>query len=351
MSNRDELFGKIWWEDLNGPRRFLVDAAEKLSGGKSVVLCLPERVPWSETMRDVLERLLRKGTQSLAIVDAENISSEPQEYVLKNFCANKDGFRPYNKKAYAKFLAESTGIALNDSCIWIRNATTAQVVDWFSFITDYHEFLSGKHGGVFLLETGDRTFIGKAGVEILSYAKRISGYDSFAFNIFAAADFGNENHLIKQYLAELVSALTEGDVEFGAACIDRSNDFLKNPGVAFENILCEGKFISRKSHDDIDRAIWMTQLKLIFPLVETFRRNFIRRYESEIKSAIPYFPATLEELEIGSLYGVFNQQRGLLRGNDGDDLEMYREVRNKLAHLRTLPFDELQKIFEKNSRR
>lgn len=349
MNSRDELFGKIWWEDLNGPRRFIVEAAERLSSGQSVVLSLPERVPWSEMMREVLEKFLRKGTQTINVVDAENISSEPQEYVLKNFCANKDGFRPYSKKAYAKFLAESSGIALNDSCLWIRNATSAQVEKWFSFIADYQSFLNGKRGGVFLLEaSGD--FGGKSGVEVLSYEEKISGYDSFAFNIFAAADFANDNHLMKQYLAELVSALTEGDVEFAAACIDRSNDFLKSPDVVFESILNEGKFTSKKSLEDIDQAIWMTQLKLIFPLVETFRRNFIKQYEEQIKNTPPYYPVP-EEVEIGQLYGLFNQRRWLINEFDNNDLEFYREVRNKLAHLVTLPFEDLQKIFEKNSRR
>lgn len=345
----NNLFGKIWWEDLNGPRRFLVEAAEKLSSGQSVVLCLPERVPWSETMSDVLEKLLRKGTQSIKVVDAENISQEPQEYVLEEFCANKDGFRPYSKKAYAKFLAESTGIELNDSCIWIRNATPAQVDKWFAFIADYQKFLAGKRGGVFLLETvGD--WLGKSDIEILSYTKKISDYDSFAFNIFAAADFGNENHLMKQYLAELVSALTEGDVEFGAACIDRNEEFLKDPGTTFENILREGKFISKKTFDDIEQAIWMTQLKLIFPLVETFRRNFIKQYEQQIKDTPPYYPVP-EEVEIGQLYGLFIQRRWLINESDNEDLEFYREVRNKLAHLTPLTFDVLQKVFEKNSRR
>ena len=58
-----------------------------------------------------------------------------------------------------------------------------------------------------------------------------------------------------------------------------------------------------------------------------------------------------EEVEIGYLYGQFNQRRWLLNQNDADDLEFYREVRNKLAHLTPLTFDYLQKVFEKNSRR
>lgn len=342
---------KIWWEQLNGPSRFIRDAAGHLTNGKSVVLCLPEHVPWLETMREVFEKRLRKsGTLSVEVVDAENIS-EPPEYVFDEFCSDKDGFRPYKKGAYAKFLAERTGIALNSSCIWIRNAAPAQVEQWLAFIADYHNFLDGKRGGVFLLERQGDFHFNKAGVEVLSYAQRISEYDSFAFNIFIAAEFGKENHLVKQYLAELVSALTEGDVEFGAACIRRGETFLKNPALVFENILSTDSFTSHKSAEEIDRAIWMTQLKLVFPLVETFRRNFVKKYELTIRNTPPSYPTAPEELEIGHLYGLFNLKRWLLEERDAEDLEMYREVRNKLAHLKNLPFDELQKVFDKNSRR
>ena len=348
MDNRDDLFGKVWWKDLNGPRRFLVEAANILSGGKSVVLCLPERVPWLEIMREVLEKFLRKGTQSIKVLNAEKIFDTPQEYVLKNFCANKRGFRAYNSTtAYAKFLAESTGIELNDSCLWIRKASPAQVEQWLTFIAEYQKFLTGRKGGVFLLEAGDY-WNAKSEVAILSYKKKISDYDSFAFNIFVAADFANENQLMKRYLAELVTALTEGDVEFSAACIAKSDAFLKNPEKVFEDLMWE--FNSSKSTEDIEQAIWMTQLKLIFPLVETFRRNFVHRYEEQIKN-FPAHHVPPEEVEIGALYTQFNTRRWLISEADANDLEFYREVRNKLAHLRVLPFDELQKIFEKNSRR
>ena len=342
---------KIWWEQLNSPSRFIRDAAEKLFGGKSVVLCLPKHVPWIKTMREVFEKKLRSsGTLSIKIVDAENIS-EPHKYIFSEFCEDKDGFRPARKGAHAKFLATRTGISLNTSCIWIRNASAAQIDAWLNFIVEYHGFLKGRRGGVFLLEADENLNFGnKAGVEIFHYAERISDYDSFAFNIFIAAEFGKDNHLMKQYLAELVSALTEGDVEFGAACIMRGENFLHEPAVVFENILSTDKFSSPKTSEDIDRAIWMTQLKLIFPLVETFRRNFIKQYADQIKDTHPFYN-TPEEVEIGQLYKQFSQRRWLLSGNDGDDLEFYREVRNKLAHLKILPFDELQRIFEKNSRR
>lgn len=349
-NRREKSFAAIWWQDLSGPRRFLVDAAEKLSGGQSVVLCLPDCVPWVDTMRLTLENLFQRGTQSLKIISAKNISVEPQKYVLNKFCANKDGFRPFNKKAYAKFLAERTGIALNDTCLWIRDSDAARFKQWFTFIADYHEALKDRRGGVFLLETtGDFAGTAGHGVEVMRYAEKISDYDSFAFNIFTAADFGNENLLMKQYLAELVSALTKGNVEFGSVCIERRTEFLSDPHATFDNLLREGTFMTDKTPEDIDRDIWFTQLKLIFPLIENFRRYFVSRYETEIRTAIPFHKGGPEELEIGALYKIFNNKRWLLTGNDGDDLELYRETRNKLAHLNTLPFDVLQKIFDKNS--
>ena len=344
---------KIWWEKLNSPSRFILDAADLLSSGKSVVLILPENLPWAKTMRNVFAGRLESnfsGTRTVHVVKAEKISGEPQEYVMKNFCGTKGGFRPFHEKAYPKFLAERTGIALNSSCLWIRNASKTQAEKWFAFIADYHSFLKGKSGGVFILEAGEDFFTKKLGVEILSYAQKISDYDSFAFNIFIAAEFGKENPLMKQYLAELVTQLTRGDVEFGAACIKQSETFLKNPAAVFENILCSGKFKSAKTPEDIDQAIWLTQLKLIFPLVENFRRKFIKQYENQIKDTPPFYSAP-EEVEIGQLYGQFTNRRKFLNSADADDLEMYREVRNKLAHLTPLTFDDLQKIFEKNSQR
>lgn len=348
-NQRDKSFAAIWWEDLSGPRRFLVDTAKKLSAGKSVVLALPTCVPWIDTMRLTLEKLLRRGTQSIKVISADKISVEPPKYVLDEFCANKDGFRPFNKKAYAKFLAERTGIALNDTCLWIRNADDKKIKQWHTFIADYHEALKDRRGGVFLLEVAGDFNDNRRGVEVIAYDKIISDYDSFAFNIFTAADFGNENSLIKRYLAELVSALTKGNVEFGSTCIERRNDLLNDPHATFDNLLREGKFSTDKTPEDIDRDIWMTQLKLVFPLVENFRRYFVRRYETEIRTAIPFHSGTPEELEIGALYKIFNNKRWLLVGNDGDDLELYRESRNKLAHLNTLPFDVLKKIFDKNA--
>lgn len=349
---------KIWWQKTDGASRFLSEAAEILSGGRSVVFSLPARVPWLETMREVLFDLLNEkfsGVREIETIDAQEIPKAPRKYIINNYCPNKEGFRPYDNEAYAEFLADSPDSLLIERCLWIQNADDLQAADWFDFIVDYHKFLGGRSGGVFILETsGDFPLQTSAGVEILSYANKITEYDSLAFNILTAAEFCRDNHLMKQYLAELVTRLA-GDVELGAACLEFSGEFLKNPHEVFKNI-AEEKNFAVQSDEDIDFAIWLTQLQSVFPLVETFRRRLIKKYYSAIAAALPcnsgYFEVEQpEQAELGTLRFLINSRRLWFDKPDWDELLSYREVRNKLAHLEILPFDELQLIFDKNSRK
>lgn len=350
---------KIWWKKTDGASRFLSEAANVLNRGRSVVFSLPEHVPWLDTMRNVLLDLLNakfSGVREIEILDAKKIAKAPQKFVMNNFCPNKTGFRPYGDKAYAEFLAESPNNLLIERCLWIQNADAIQAAEWFDFIADYHRFLNGRSGGVFILETinefSEQT---RAGVEIFSYADRITEYDCFAFNILTAAEFCRANNLTKQYLAELVTRLVGGNVELGAACLSRSVEFLREPRTVFKNILADEN-IPPQSDEDIDLAIWLTQLKLVFPFVETFRRRLIKKYYSTIAEVLPcnsgyYEIEQPEQAELGTLRYLINARRLWFDKPDWDELLSYREVRNKLAHLEILPFDELQLIFAKNSGR
>lgn len=346
---------KIWWLKTDGAFRFLAEATKNLSGGRSVVFCLPKRVPWRDTMREVLRDLLNRkfsGVREIETLNAQKISKSPAKYVMNNFCPNKEGFRPYGNEAYAEFLAQSPDTLLNERCLWIRNADSAQIEEWFAFIADYHKFLSGRSGGVFILEATDdfAKQIPPQGVKIFDYANRITQYDCFAFNILTAAEFCKENHLTKQYLAELVTRLAGSDVELGSACLRRSSEFLRTPRDVFKSIS------PQTSDEDIDFAIWLTQLQLIFPLVETFRRQLIKKYYTAISAALPCDSGFYEKIEqpeqaeLGTLRFLISSRRLWFDKPDWEELLSYREVRNKLAHLEILPFDELQRLFEKNSR-
>lgn len=346
----------IWWEKIGGPRRFLAETAELLADGRSVVMCLPEKLPWPRTMREVLGGLLDRkfsGMRAVEEVDAAKITVTPQKYVMHNFCSNKTGFRPYSDEAYAEFLATSKGIALNDTCLWIRNAADEQVASWFAFIAAYHGFLGGKRGGTFLLEVGaDFKAQVTPGIEVRAFDRQISDYDYFAFGILVAAAGGEKSTLMKQYLAELITQLVKRNVELGAACMRDTDEFLSNPREVFKAILAEEGVAAEMSDDEIDQAIWVTQLKLIFPLLEDFRREvLLKNYYDAISSALPCSSGwnerieTPEQAELGTLVYLVNLRKLWFNKPDWDKLVYYRDVRNKLAHLEILPLDEVRRVF------
>ena len=341
----NEISG-IWWRQITGARKFLDKTAATLASGKSAVIRLSEATAWLEDMRDILKEFLNKkfgGIKAVHEINAAAIEIEPANFVFENFCSEnvKSEFIPFGEKARVKFLANRNDITLNNACLWIRGGSEAQVAKWFSFIADYHNFLCGRSKGIFLLEAGtDFNSAGKADVEIFSCDGAISDYDCFAFNIFLAAEFGKGDKFTKRYLAELVSNTTGLDVERGAECIKCGNDFLKNPR----------RILKNKPREEIDRAIWTTQVKLIFPLLEIFRRDFVKKYEPLITSLLPfelnsgkkiYVP---DEAELGDLYSILSGEN--LSQADWEDLKIYRDARNKLAHLATLTLEEVQTIFK-----
>ena len=339
----DEI-SEIWWRQITGARKFLDKIADSLAGGKSAVICLSAATPWLEDMRMILREFLNKkfgGIKAIREINAPKM--EPTQFVFENFCSDnvKAEFIPFGEKAQVKFLAERDDITLNNSCLWIRDASDFQAGKWFAFIADYHKYLRGRHKGIFLLETGaDFGMTDKADVEIFSCEREISDYDCFAFNIFIAAEFGKGDKFTKRYLAELVSNTMGLDVESGAQCIKCGGDFLKNPR----------RFLKNKSPEEIERAIWTTQLKLIFPLLEIFRRDFVKKYEPLIKKLLPFEMTSgkkidsPDEAELGDLYSILGGQN--LPQDDWEELKIYRDARNKLAHLSTLTLEEVQTVFK-----
>ena len=337
---------QIWWRQITGARKFLDKSANALANGKSVVICLSKSTPWLEIMREILHEFLNKkfgGIKAVREVNSADISLEPAIFVFENFCSDdiKSEFIPFGQNAHVKFLAERDDITLNDICLWIRDTSTAQAEIWYNFIADYHKFLRGRSKGIFLLETGDDfSLTGRNNVEIFYCADEISDYDCFAFNIFIAAEFAKGDKFLKRYLAELVSNTTGLDVELGANCIKSGSDFLKNPK----------KFLKHKSSEEIDREIWTTQIKLIFPLLELFRRDFVKKYQPLIEKLLPFEMnsgkkiLSPDETELGDLYSILGGQN--LPQNDWEQLKIYRDARNKLAHLSTLSLDEIQSIFK-----
>ncbi len=333
----------IWWRQITGARNFLQKTADALASGKSAVICLSDATPWLDDMREILTDFLNKkfgGIRAIRKLDASTVGTDPAVVVFDKFCGGnvKASFIPFGEDAHVKFLAKRDDIILNKICLWIRGASKTQAESWHAFIADYHKF-GGK--GLFLLETGaDFDASGKSGVETFSFESEVSEYDCYAFNIFLAAQFGKGDKSTKRYLAELASNVTGFDVERASEYIKRGNEFLKHPHAVADN----------KSPEEITRAVWVTQLKLIFPQLEIFRRDFVKHYEQQIERLLPCHLGggkiiyTPDDAELGDLYSMLGVESWRLDPDDWERLKIYREARNTLAHLGTLTLSQVETI-------
>ena len=103
----------------------------------------------------------------------------------------------------------------------------------------------------------------------------------------------------------------------------------------------------------------IVQIRTFYPLLEEYRRDFIKKYYNEIKGHLPtttVFNETIdtpEEVELGSLYylksdNYYHKSNKWLkiRKEDSYELKIFRNARHDLSHLHKLEFQTIQELLE-----
>ena len=160
---------------------------------------------------------------------------------------------------------------------------------------------------------------------------------------------------LRPYLAEVVSSVCGDDVELCAACVLRGMDFLSSPVQTINDVIENGHrsdgecYFFNKSEEEITVSIWESQLKYIFPLIESYRKYFIKRYFKEIKNVLPISNSygekvtNPEDVEIGTLFYLVERDDIFIYSTEYNELERYR---NKLAHMSVLENEEVEAILK-----
>ena len=78
--------GNIWWNRITNPARFIEDASDDLIASESVILRLPEKLPWEEDFFDTLRSGLEKfsAERTFEKISARGVTS-PGEFLLNKF--------------------------------------------------------------------------------------------------------------------------------------------------------------------------------------------------------------------------------------------------------------------------
>lgn len=351
----------IWWQQVSNAVRMINNIIEQLIEEKSIALVLPEHTPWYGFFINHIEDSLHTNNSdnSFEILDISDISAENAgKYIAEKYCTSEKLSYYWPGETYAEFLAKSDDIVLNSRYLWIKGINEENYRQWADFVSEYiSECDKNKKRASFILECKDEKnsiSIRRAGLHTIYWNEIIKPYDYYMFSSLMVSSI-NCCDEIKHYIAELIYAVSKGDVELCAEIAGYGEKFAENPITILNE--CTQKSCRSDNSEFIapdanftNTAIKETQIKKIFPMIERFRNRFISENYSQIDYFLPMENNNRElisepyELEIGTLKFISDKKSLGISDKEKDEINFFHMARNKLAHNKILSYDEVKKI-------
>lgn len=351
---------KIWWNHITKAHKFLEDVVWTTLGGNSILLSLPVNVPWRDTLIELVREKLQMENPKNGFDEIKCPKEEIGLYLLNKYCKKEKRATYRYGMTYASFLGRCEDIVLNDRYIWITDIPESKFSELIQFILEYNQNVTAKTPAIFILEVHDNIskYKIKKGIKKISFDQNIGAYDKFAFCALVATE-NNCKDYMRPYLAELVSNICNEDIELCAECVSAGKNFLNHPDTVIHSITSQKTrsngehYTFSKKKEQIEKAIWETQLKYVFPLIEKYRSYFIMLHKNAIMSALPIHNSygeqicNPEDVEVGTLVYMIGSGAITVSKKECDELKQYREARNKLAHLNVLELNVVEEILKK----
>ena len=353
---------KVWWNHIIKAHKFMEDIVAFAVEERSMILSLPENVPWRKTLQELVEERLKLENFKNGF-DCISCPEEEVGLFLMNRYCKKERRNTYRYGVtYAEFLGKCEDTVLNDRYIWVCDIPQRKCEEWLDFIVEYNKNVKEKTPAIFILEIQEEYLANKAkkGIRKLEFNQAITAYDRFAFCALAASDNSTCKEYMRLYLAELASSICRDDIELCAECVQKGSLFLQDPEGTLKQITVKHLRSNRKKYqysrtsEEMKHLIWEAQLKNVFPVIEKYRSYFIKKYEENIRSSLPITNSNgqkvivPEEVEIGMLVYLAKNGKICLRSkNEYEELEWFRDARNNLAHLTPLDLEAVNRILKR----
>ena len=377
-SPTEEDWPEFWWQRVVGPYEVVKKTVSSLQGKRSVVLKVPQDLPWRHKMRDMLREELQStsGTESLAItfLDAEEDlpgEYEPGKYLVDKFGLRDDSLHYRSSRGSGQGYLLRRGV-LRNKIVWIKGLGVDDAQVWERFCAGWN--ISTLDEGLFVIEDRTSETSVPQNLTIIDYAECVDEYSVQLFNglTLNSQEFDSYKMVWKRYVAALMTSLCGSDVEVAHELV-WSHDLRKEDAyVAITTMVDSGIFDSR-GHGSfghvlnvarrgdkatIDERIWAAQLEVLFPMIERERLLIVEKLSDSISPLIDGGRieqhgdklTSLEDVELGTLVYLMNCDQDGVRVLDvkekglRDRIFLLRKCRNHLAHHSCFCMDQFSQL-------
>ena len=332
----------IWWGQIGNSLRLLGRVTECLRDHKSAVLMMSMRFPWKERFyREIDIRRAPYGVNRRLKRIAWTGRGDPGQFVLTTLCPLDVQADYWPGQTYGEYLGSRRNLAINDYDIWVTGVHNKQdLTKWADFVTRYHAAAKDAepHAAFFIEYDGPDMKPGS--VERISC--QVERYDCRVFCLEMAAELSQAP--LRDYLAELALSIGGRQPELCAALLEAGDRLLDDPISTARQVLdaardSYGKPFPARTETELNSAVWLAAVALLFPLMERYRIGFIERHKMELYRFLPISNSNGDEvtepfdLEIGALcYIIANLRVHLFTPAEVSGLRLCRRIRNQLAH-------------------
>lgn len=356
---------ELWWNRLINSVRFLDDMQDILREERSVLVCFETEIPWKEVLFETLEDRLSAMTDSRKF-ERMDVSKEtdPGRFLLQNFCNTKqrEDYWPTKHKKPEYFLAQYRDTTIHKRFVCLTGIAPAAAESWKATAERYLSRCTGEHG-IFILivegklprqpepEKSEKAAEPPERLATLHYADYVSDYDCMMLCLTMISDLSCSRGE-KMYLCEVASNIAHNHVELAGLLAEQKEALIRDPYTTAETVFAAQHIKVTNLHERIRMAVWEAQIKLVFPKLESFRAEIIRKYEGKLQQYLPIRSSNNDQidkaadLEIGQLFYICkeNRARKITDVSEYEMLRKMRDARNTLAHWDSLTYEQLKEL-------
>lgn len=353
---------------------------DALRGDKSVVLHVPQDLPWRHEMRDILREELQStlGTENLSItfLDArEELAGkrEPGKYLIDRFALRDVAlhYRPGMASAQDYLLRKGV---LRNEIVWIKGLDAEDSRVWVQFCSGWH--VSSPSEGLFVIEDRCSEAEIPPSLVTIGYSDYVDEYSAQLFNGFTlnSPKFDAYTTARKRYTASLLTNLCETDVEVAYALVEEHDLTGEDPLSAVRAVAESDRFesrgcgsskhilglIRRGNEAEIRERIWAAQLEVLFPMIEGERLQIVEKLSEDISLLITEGRieqdgnevTSPEDIELGSLVHFMRRDSNGKRAINVAEKDLQGRIfllwkcRNHLAHHGCCDMDEVSQLLD-----